>query len=118
MPSGGNYEAYTYGRNSNRFAFTESDTINPGYHTFSFNLDESQLKFRPYNEYIEFSLISYGADRHIFTDYASRNDYYNDNALDEPKEEQTEYDTVPKIYRKNKIIVFLLCLGVRFLVIR
>ena len=118
MPSAGNYEAYTYGTNSNRFAFTESDTINPGYHTFSFNLDESQLKFRPYNEYIEFSLISYGADRHIFTDYASRNDYYNDNALDELKEEQTEYDTVPKIYRKNKIIVFLLCLGVSFLVIR
>ena len=47
MPSTGNYAAYTYGTSANRFPFTESDTINPGYHTFSFELDKNQLKFNP-----------------------------------------------------------------------
>ena len=34
MPSSGNYDAHTYGTNSNSFKFTESSTLNPGYHTF------------------------------------------------------------------------------------
>ena len=109
MPSTGNYDAYTYGTNSNRFPFTESDTKNFGYHTFSFNLDEEDLKFRPYNEYIEFSLISYGADKHKFTDYATRNYYYNDDVLDELRQEQAEFDAVPEDYKKTKIIILLIC---------
>lgn len=117
MPAFGNYEAYTYGTNSNRFPFTESEKANPGYHTFSFELDKSQLKFRPHNEYIEFSLISYGTDRHIFTDYASHNYYYNSDVLDELRQEQTEYDSVYEKYKKIKLIILLICSAFAVLVI-
>ena len=117
MPHYGNYKAYTYGTNSNRFPFTESDTLNPGYHTFAFNLDESQLKFRPYNEYIEFSLISYGDDYHIFTDYASRNRYYDDVAFDELMQEQKDYDDTYENYKTIKLIVLLVCIIVIYLVV-
>lgn len=117
MPSSGNYDAYTYGTNSNRFPFTESDTKNFGYHTFSFELDEEDLKFRPYNEYIEFSLISYGADKHKFTDYATRNYYYNDDVLDELRQEQAEFDAVPEDYKKTKIIILLICSAGAILII-
>ena len=118
MPQVGNYEAYTYGTNSNRFPFTESDTINPGYHTFSFNLDKSQLKFRPYNEYIEFSLISYGQDSHIFTDYASRNLYYNDDALLELREEQEEYEETYENYMIIKSVVLLIFIIISYLIVK
>ena len=118
MPQVGNYNAYTYGTNSNRFPFTESDQVNPGYHTFSFALDESQLNFKPYNEYIEFSLISYGKDSHIFTDYASRNYYYNDIALDELRQEQMDYDNTYENYKIIKLIVLLVSIVIACFVIR
>ena len=118
MPRTENYDAYTYGTNSNRFPFTESDTLNPGYHTFAFTLDESQLKFKPYNEYIEFSLISYGGDSHVFTDYASTNLYYNDPVLAELREEQADYDNTFENYKTIKIVVFFICLVGAYLVIR
>lgn len=108
MPSPGNYYAHTYGTNSNEFPFKESDTINPGYHTFLFELDELDLKFRPYNEYIEFSLVSYGDDKHIFTQYAPRNNYTSDNVLLESIQEQKLYEEAPQKYKKLKLIVFLI----------
>lgn len=107
MPSAGNYDVFTYGTNSNDFPVTESDTINPGYHTFSFELDEDELDFKPYNEYIEFDLISYGDDKHIFTEYASYNYYFNDDVLDEIYEEQQEYASTPKEYMKTKTIILI-----------
>lgn len=118
MPDEGNYEAHTYGTNSHSFAFTESETINPGYHTFSFELDESELKFKPYNQYIEFSLISYGKDKHIFTDYASFNDYYyDDSVLAELRQEQAIYDQIPQEAKSAKIKILLLLVGATFLIL-
>lgn len=117
MPSSGNYDAYTYGTDSNSFPFIESTTLNPGYHTFLFNLDETELKFKPYNEYIEFSLVSYGTDKHVFTDYASKNYYYNDDVLAELREEQAKYEATPKKYKNIKIFVLLLCSAGAFLII-
>lgn len=115
MPSTGNYFAHTYGTNSNSFAFTESKTKNPGYHTFSFELDEQDLKFKPYNEYIEFTLVSHGKDKHVFTDYINHytsdyhsiNNYYDDDVLDEIIQEQAEYDATPAKFKKAKNIVFI-----------
>ena len=118
MPQAGNYSAYTYGTNSNRFPFEEYDSINPGYYTFSFELNESQLKFRPYNEYIEFSLISYGEDSHIFTDYASRNRYYDDAVLEELNQEQKEYDDTYANYKNIKLIVLLISIVIAYLIIK
>jgi hypothetical protein len=67
MPREENYDANTYGTNLHTFPFAKSSSINPDYHTFSFELNETELKFRPYNEYLEFALVSYGEDKHIFT---------------------------------------------------
>lgn len=83
MPKDGNYTAYTLGTKDDSFEFKESDTMNPGYHTFYFNLDEEDLKFRPYNEYLDFVLWSYNEDSQIFTTYAPDNDYSWDVAKDE-----------------------------------
>ena len=117
MPRVGNYEAHTYGTNSIEFPFTESDTIHPGYHTFSFDLDESELKFKPYNQYLEFSLISYGIDSHIFTDYASHNYYYNDDVLIELQQEQLAYEREFEEYARIKIFVLIVCIIIAILII-
>ena len=111
MPSPGNYEVYTYGTNSNEFPVTESATLNRGYYTFSFELDEEDLKFRPYNQYIEFDLVSHGEDKHIFTEYAPSNYYSNDDVLDEIYDEQHEYAIAPAKYKTNKIIVLILAIA-------
>ena len=108
MPRGGNYYANTYGTNAHSFPFEESTTINPGYHTFFFELDESQLNFRKYNEYIEFALVSFGEDKHIFTQHASENKYYNYNALNELRQEQAEYEALPGKFRTIKALTLLL----------
>ena len=118
MPKLGNYHANTYGTNSHTFPFTESTTLNPGYHTFLFELNESQLQFRKYNEYIEFSLVSFGEDKHIFTQYASKNDYYNDSALKELTQEQAEYEALPGKFKVIKMIVLLLLSAGAVLTIR
>lgn len=117
MPREGNYYANTYGTNSHTFPFTESESVNPGYHTFSFKLNESQLKFKPYNEYIEFALVSHGKDKHIFTQHASKNNYYNDAVLAELREEQAEYEALPAKWNKIKVITFSLFLAGAFLTI-
>lgn len=105
MPSQGNYEVYTYGTNANDFPVHESATMNPGYYTFYFALDEDDLQFKPYNEYIEFDLVSYGEDRHIFTEYAPSNYYSSDDVLDEIRDEQRAYADTPEIYRVAKLMV-------------
>lgn len=108
MPRSGNYEIYTYGTNSNTFPVTESDTKYPGFHTFSFELDEDDLKFRPYNQDIEFDLVAYGEDRHIFTEHASSNYYYNDVALEEIRDEWQYYLNAPTIFKTVKWIIWLI----------
>ncbi|MBE5927553.1 MAG: DUF2207 domain-containing protein [Lachnospiraceae bacterium] len=107
MPAKGNYTYTTYGTNSNTFPVTESDSVNPGYHTFSFELNEEQLQFKPYNEYIEFDLVAYGEDKHIFTEHASYNDYYFDDVLTEILDEQQDYIYTPAKYKRIKTIVFV-----------
>lgn len=112
MPAPGNYNVYTYGTNSNDFPVTESATANPGYYTFSFELDEDELQFKPYNEYIEFDLVSHGKDKHIFTEYAPSNDYTYDDVLDEIYEEQQDYALAPKRFetaKKTVLIILSIC---------
>lgn len=118
MPSPGNYDVFTYGTNANDFPIEESADKNPGYYTFYFELDEEQLKFRPYNQYIEFDLVSYGDDKHIFTEYAPSNHYSLDNVLGEIYEEQQAYADTPGQYRVAKIIVFIiLSIGAAFVLV-
>ena len=110
MPEEGNYIAHTFGTNSHTFDFNESKTINPGYHTFYFELDEKDLKFKDYNQYIEFTLLAFNEDKHSFTDYAPKNIYSDDVYLNEAKAELEKYDNLPKVYRKWKAII--LCLSI------
>ena len=111
MPSSGNYDVYTYGTNAHTFPVTESATQNPGYYTFSFALDEEDLAFRPYNEYIEFDLVSYGEDKHIFTEYAPDNYYSYDDVLFEIYDEQQAYALEPARYETAKTVVFFLSMA-------
>ena len=117
MPKKGNYLAHTYGTNSNTFAYKESDTIHPGYHTFSFHLDKDDLQFKKYNQYIEFSLLAFNEDRHIFTDYAPANYYSNDVYLNEALDAMEEYDAIPiKAENQKKILLSIsLMLSVFFI---
>ncbi len=110
MPGAGNYEIYTYGTNSNVFPVERSATANPGYYTFSFELDEERLQFKPYNEYIEFDLVAYGKDKHIFTEYAPSNLYSSDDVLEEIYAEQKEYAYAPATYMVKKVIVFIVAM--------
>ena len=110
MPEEGNYIAHTFGTNSHTFDFNESKTIYPGYHTFYFELDENDLKFKDYNQYIEFTLLAFNEDKHSFTDYAPENIYSDDIYLKEAKAELEKYDNLPKVYRKWKAII--LCLSI------
>ena len=107
MPGEGNYYASTFGTNSHGFPFTESTTVNHGYHTFSFELDSSQLRFRPYNRYIEFALIAHGDDKHIFTQYAEENFFHNTDKLAEIRHELAEYESLPGRFRLIQAIVLI-----------
>ena len=107
MPRPGNYDAHTFGTNSHGFYFTESTSINPGYHTFAFTLGESQLRFRPYNRYVEFALIAHGEDRHSFTQFASMNIHFNDNMLPMIRHELTSYAALPGQFAIAKVIVLI-----------
>jgi len=109
MPRPGNYSVSTYGTNSNGFAVVESASLNPGYFTFSFELDKSDLKFKPYNKYIEFSLQSFGIDKHIFSQFASDNFFFNDNTvLAWIRQEQADYMQLHSSFRIAKIIVLII----------
>src|SRR5699024_8390006 len=107
MPQKGNYIAHTFGTNNHTFKYNESDSINPGYHTFYFNLNKNDLKFKNYNQYLEFTLLSFNEDKHIFTDYAPDNYYSNDVYLEEAKDALQEYDNLLKVAQRNKIIFLL-----------
>mgnify|MGYP003306517195 CR=1 FL=1 len=100
------YHAYTFGTANTRIPYTESNSINPGYHTFSINLDKSDLKFNYHNRYIEFCLLSYGKDKHIFTKYAPNNRYSKENVLAECIAENEYYETQNQKF-KNYIYVNL-----------
>ena len=112
MPDSGNYDAHSYGTNSHEFEFAESKTLISGYHAFIFSLDKSQLVFKPYNSYIEFALVSHGADKHKFTQFASKNIYYDDNDVYSWfLNEQKEYEELVLNARNNKIAT-VICLTV------
>lgn len=114
MPAEGNYYAHTYGTNKGDFSFYESKNINPGYYTFYFDLDKDDLKFNYNNQYIEFALVSFGADKHIFTDYAPVNTYYDDAVLQELKDEHIEYEEMIQEYEESKRTIFSVCLILSF----
>lgn len=118
MPKKGNYLAHTYGTNYHTFEYEESNTINPGYHTFMFDLDKDDLKFKNYNQYLEFSLLSYNNDKHIFTNYAPSNLYSNDVYLNEALDAIEEYDNLPIKAKKNKTILLIISIGTSILIIR
>lgn len=105
MPS--TYHSYTFGTANSRVPFTESNSINPGYHTFSINLNKSDLKFNYHNRYIEFCLLSYGKDKHIFTKYAPHNLYSSENVLNECIAENEYYKTQNQLFNTYKIIILL-----------
>lgn len=117
MPSEGNYLAHTYGTNSHTFDYTESDVVNPGYHTFSFSLDKDDLKFKNYNQYLEFSLLAFNEDRHVFTNYAPNNYYSDDVYLEEALAEIEEYDQLPIEAESNKKLLLFISIMISLIIL-
>ncbi|MBR4084836.1 MAG: DUF2207 domain-containing protein [Lachnospiraceae bacterium] len=117
MPSEGNYDVFTYGTKAESFPVEESDRLNPGYHTFYFNLDKDDLKFRTYNSYLEFELVAYNEDYSCFADNAPDNLYSDEDVLDEIYEEQQYYANISNKYRVYKQIVLAACVGLSVLVV-
>lgn len=115
MPT--SYYAYTFGTRNSKIPYSESDTINSGYHTFSINLDKSDLKFDYHNRYIEFCLLSYGNDRHIFSKFAPYNLYSGDNVLEECISENEYYENQNKLYDKYKKILLTSSILISVLII-
>lgn len=110
MPKEGNYTVHTLGTNNNSFPFEKSTSVYPGYTTFTMELNEDELKFKPYNEYIEFTLVEFNEDKNSFTKYASINNYYYDDVLDEVNNEIEYYQNLPQTYHIIKVIVLAICL--------
>lgn len=108
MPSAGNYKVFTYGTDSHTFPVQESADRNPGYYTFYFELDEDDLQFHPYNQYVEIDLVAFNEDKHIFTQNAPSNYYTDDDVLGEIWDEQEAYLNQPSKAKRTKIIVFSL----------
>lgn len=110
MAHPGNYSVVTYGTTKNGFDVHESATAIPGYYSFSFNLDKNDLKFDSYSDFIEFDMVTYGADKHCFSENASINIYTSMNVLNEIFAEQAAYQAEVNAAQQNKIFVFVLCL--------
>ena len=108
MPASGNYDVYAYGTNANDFPVLESADKNPGYYTFYFELDKRDLQFKPFNQFIEFDLVSYGNSKHSFTDYAPDNYYTDDDVYDEVVASQKDFLDAPSFYDTGKKVVFLI----------
>lgn len=113
MPKDKNYLATTYGTKEFKFDFSESKTINPGYHTFLIDLDKNDLKFTYDTRYMEFSLLSYNEDTNIFTDYAPDNYYSNDVYYNEVMQEIDDFYDIPiqKNKSQNKLLFWTLIIG-------
>ena len=118
MPKEGNYYVNTYGTEKYSFPYTESTTINPGYHTFSMSLDKDDLKFNPATEYIEFDLVSYGDDYHSFTDNAKINHYYSDPVLEELKDEHEDYVNEANIRKTSKFCLLLISFFFAYVIVK
>ena len=118
MAKEGNYKAFTYGTNGDDFPMTESKTLNPGYHTFLMELDKDDLKFKPYNQYLEFDLFTFNEDAHVFTDYAKKNLYYNAPFYDEAMKGAEDYYNTGKKFAMIKGIILLASIGISILIVR
>lgn len=116
MPS--TYHAYTFGTSKTRIPFTESTTVNPGYHTFLIDLDKSDLKFDFHNRYLEFCLLAYGNDYDILAKHAPRNSYSYDNALDECIAENEYYENLNKKYNTIKLIFLTISILLSFRIVK
>ncbi len=97
------YYAYTYGTAKTRIPFDESASMNPGYYTFSIDLDKSDLKFNFHNRFVEFCLLAYGKYKDSLVPSAPDNDYSNQNVLEECIAENEYYTKRNSIYNMCKL---------------
>ena len=111
MPKEGNYWMTAYGTNDYYFDFKESADRYPGYYTFYTELDKHDLKFNKETEYLNFELISYNEDKHIFSEYAPENWYTYEDSLEDCKELQREHTMMKLENMGMKIGIFVVCLG-------
>lgn len=117
MPQQGCYEVTTYGTEEGSFHVSESADAIPGYYTFFFDLTEKQLASCTTNDFIEIDIVSYGADKHAFADYASKNDWYDYPCLEEIWLEQAEYINEIENAKTIRAFFFAICVCIAICVV-
>lgn len=110
MPQQGGYDVLSYGTEEGDFFVAESADANPGYYTFYFDLTEDQLSSCINNDFIEIEIVSFGAGKHAFAEYASHNDWYDYPALNEIWEENAEYHNEIENAKRVKTMAFIACI--------
>ncbi|MCL1945317.1 MAG: DUF2207 domain-containing protein [Firmicutes bacterium] len=120
MPQKDNCLPWAFGTESHTVDFSIDTTTNAGYTTFEINLQQDKLKnWAKYNMYLEFGLISYGEDSHIFSQYASQNQYYNTQQKDWLVQQVHDWANLPEKFDKiqNNVLQACLASGLIFLLI-
>lgn len=113
MPSDGNYQTFTYGTTAHTFNNLVHKSVDAvsGDTTFAFELNKKHLKFKPYNSHIEFALVAFGSDKHIFTQHASLNTYSNSLALSEILGDHAAYMGLAKKFKGIKTTLVIILSG-------
>lgn len=119
MPAKGNYEVFTYGTSGKDEAFLVEESADkyPGYYTFTFDLDKDDLKFAPYNKYIEFELVAFNEDYDAFAKSAPDNFYSQTDALEEIYADHQEYVDMANSYKTKKAVALGICAALTGLLI-
>ena len=119
MPAKGNYEVFTYGTSGKDESFEVEESADKylGYYTFTFDLDKDDLKFAPYNKYIEFELVAFNEDYDAFAESAPDNYYSDENALDEIFAEHQEYVDMVNQYQIKKVVRLGICAAIAVLLV-
>ena len=111
MPKENEFYAYGLGTNSSSFGLEQSPIKNPGYTTFSFSLDKDDLKFRSYNKFIEFILISFGSSKDSFTFNAPKNRYSYEDSLNDLISDVTPYLNIEAKYKPIRLKILIACIA-------
>lgn len=111
MPEEQNYYARAYGTFSSFIDYNVDAEKNPGFNTFYFNVDDAkEFYLKPYDNFVEFLIVSYSQDKHIFAEHAPKNRYTDTNALDDLIDERNDYEESEQFKHNIRYFVYIGCL--------
>jgi len=117
VPAASGYRVNTYGTNSHKFNDLLKSSDNGGNTVYSFELDKSRLKFKPYNRYIDFQIVSFGEDKHALAPAIKNTSDAGKFIYMDILKAQKDWDNMPTAFLKAKIILLVIFAGLSALVI-